>query len=147
MDRDALKDRTKAFALRVMRLVDQLPRSVKGRCIADQLTRSASSVAANYRAACRARSKAEFVSKLSTVVEESDESMLWIELTAEGTSPDAEADQQLVPFLEDSAFPDYGAVGIPARPLVARLLCYSYGGTGSDGAGGPPEGDWADFSP
>ena len=84
MDRTELKERTKAFALRVMRLVDHLPRSVKGRCIADQLMRSASSVAANYRAACRARSKAEFVSKLSTVVEESDESMLWIELIIEG---------------------------------------------------------------
>lgn len=84
MDRNELKDRTKAFALRVMRLVDDLQKSVKGRCIADQLMRSATSVAANYRAACRARSKAEFVSKLSTVVEESDESMLWIELIIEG---------------------------------------------------------------
>jgi four helix bundle protein len=67
-----------------MDLIDHLPRSVKGRCIADQLMRSATSVAANYRAACRARSKAEFVAKLAIVIEEADESLLWLQLVAEG---------------------------------------------------------------
>ena len=60
--------------------IDHLPKSVQGRVIADQIMRSASSVAANYRAACRARSKAEFVAKLSIVVEEADETVLWLEL-------------------------------------------------------------------
>ena len=72
------------MALRVMRLIDNLPRSIQGRVIADQLMRSATSVASNYRAACRARSKAEFVAKLSIVVEEADETVLWLELIIEG---------------------------------------------------------------
>jgi four helix bundle protein len=78
-----LKNRTKAFALRVMNLVDALPKSIKGRAIANQLIRSGTSVAANYRAACRARSKAEFISKIGTVEEEADESALWMELIIE----------------------------------------------------------------
>ncbi len=84
MDQDTLKERCKALTLRVMSLIDHLPRSVQGRVIADQIMRSASSVAANYRAACRARSKAEFVAKLSIVVEEADETVLWLELIRDG---------------------------------------------------------------
>lgn len=80
MNEAELKARTKQFALRAMRLVDALPKSIKGRTIASQLIRSATSVAANYRATCRARSKAEFVAKLGVVVEEADESALWLEL-------------------------------------------------------------------
>ena len=80
MNQEALKERCKVLALRVMSLIDHLPKSVQGRVIADQIMRSASSVAANYRAACRARSKAEFVAKLSIVVEEADETVLWLEL-------------------------------------------------------------------
>ncbi len=83
MKTQELKDRTKAFALRVMNLVEALPNSIKGRAIANQLVRSGTSVAANYRAACRARSKAEFISKIGTVEEEADESALWIELIIE----------------------------------------------------------------
>lgn len=79
-----LKDRTKAFALRIMNLVDALPKSVKGRAVANQLVRSGTSVAANYRAACRARSQAEFISKIGTVEEEADESAFWLELVVEG---------------------------------------------------------------
>jgi four helix bundle protein len=79
MKSQELKNRTKAFALRVMNLVEELPKSIKGRAIANQLTRSGTSVAANYRAACRARSKAEFISKIGTVEEEADESALWME--------------------------------------------------------------------
>ena len=66
-----------------MSLIDHLPKSVQGRVIADQIMRSGTSVAANYRAACRARSKAEFVAKLSIVVEEADETVLWLELIRE----------------------------------------------------------------
>src|SRR5436189_6282997 len=75
-----LKDRTKDFALRVIRLVDALPNSVKGRAIANQIVRSATSVAANYRAACRARSRVEFIAKIGIVEEEADETAFWLEL-------------------------------------------------------------------
>jgi four helix bundle protein len=74
-----LKARTKEFALRVMKLVDALPRTIQGRAIANQIIRSATSVAANYRAACRARSRAEFIAKIG-VVEEADETSFWLEL-------------------------------------------------------------------
>jgi four helix bundle protein len=77
--------RTKQFALRVMKLVGALPKSIQGRAIAGQLMRSGTSVAANYRAACRSRSKAEFVSKLGTVEEEADETAFWLELIIEGS--------------------------------------------------------------
>ncbi|HEY5992491.1 MAG TPA: four helix bundle protein [Candidatus Udaeobacter sp.] len=75
-----LIERTKQFALRVITLVGALPRTIEGRAIASQLMRSGTSVAANYRAACRARSKPEFISKLGTVEEEADESAFWLEL-------------------------------------------------------------------
>jgi len=80
MNKEQLKQRTKDFALRVMTLVDHLPKNRKGRILGDQLLRSATSVAANYRAACRARSTAEFAAKLGNVLEEADESVLWMEL-------------------------------------------------------------------
>lgn len=85
-----LKVRTKAFALRVLRLVDAMPRNQKGRILADQIGRSGTSVAANYRAACRARSRAEFAAKLGIAEEEADESTFWLEMIAEsGTLPAA----------------------------------------------------------
>jgi len=74
-----LKARTKHFALRVMKLVDGIPRTIQGRAIAKQIIRSATSVAANYRAACRARARAEFIAKIG-VIEEADESCFWLEL-------------------------------------------------------------------
>jgi four helix bundle protein len=79
-----LQKRTKQFALRVMKLVDALPNRTSGRVIGGQLCRAGTSVAANYRAACRGRSKAEFISKLGTVEEEADESAFWMELVMEG---------------------------------------------------------------
>ncbi len=78
-----LQARTKAFALRVIKLVDALPGGPAGQVIGRQLLRSATSVGANYRAACRAQSHAEFVAKLSIVVEEADESLYWLELLRE----------------------------------------------------------------
>jgi four helix bundle protein len=75
-----LKARTKQFALRVMKLVDALPRMIQGRAIANQIIRSATSVAANYRAACRARSRTEFITKLGVVEEEADETAFWLKL-------------------------------------------------------------------
>ena len=84
MKKDELKARTKTFALRVMKMIDHLPRGIQGRVIGDQLMRSATSVAANYRATCRARSTAEFIAKLGNVLEEADESAFWLELIVEG---------------------------------------------------------------
>lgn len=75
-----LKDRTKRFAVHAVQLCRELPPTLDGRRIGGQLIDSATSVAANYRAACRARSRAEFIAKLGTVLEESDESLFWIEL-------------------------------------------------------------------
>lgn len=82
MDRKAvaLKDRTKKFALRVMRVVRSLPAGAEGRTVGHQLLRSGTSVAANYRAVCRARSRPEFLAKLAIVIEEADESAFWLEL-------------------------------------------------------------------
>ena len=89
-----LRDRTKAFALRVVRLFRSLPRSGEAQVMGKQLLRSGTSVAANYRAACRARSRAEFLSKLGVVLEEADENVLWIELLVEsGTVKKEKIDQ------------------------------------------------------
>jgi four helix bundle protein len=79
-----LQQRTKRFALRVLVLIDQLPNTIGGRVLANQLAKSATSVGANYRAACRARSRAEFASKLGIVAEEADESLYWLELIRDG---------------------------------------------------------------
>src|SRR5438094_7597326 len=80
MNAAELKQRMKQFALRIMRLVDALPNTPKGRAIASQLVRSGTSVVANYRAACRGRSKAEFIAEVGIVEEEADETALRLEL-------------------------------------------------------------------
>jgi four helix bundle protein len=79
-----LQQRTMGFALRVLKLIEQLPNTIGGRVLANQVARSATSVGANYHAACRARSRAEFASKLGTVAEEADESLYWLELIRDG---------------------------------------------------------------
>ena len=84
MKEDELNQRTKQFALKVIKLVGLLPRSIEGQVIGKQLIRSATSVGANYRAACRSRSKAEFIAKLGIVEEEADETAYWLELIIEG---------------------------------------------------------------
>jgi len=84
MNADDLKKRTKRFALRVLKLVAALPTTVAGRAIGGQLVRSGTSAGSNYRAACRGRSRAEFVAKLGVVEEEADESAFWMELIIEG---------------------------------------------------------------
>lgn len=84
MDNKELKERTKQFALRIIRLVDALPKTMAGRAIGNQIVRSGTSVGANYRAACRGRSKAEFAAKLGTVAEEADETCFWLELIMDG---------------------------------------------------------------
>jgi four helix bundle protein len=84
MNADDLKKRTKQFALRILKLVAALPNTVAGRAIGGQLVRAGTSVGANYRAACRGRSKAEFVAKLGISEEEADESAYWMEVIIEG---------------------------------------------------------------
>ncbi|MGA3327956.1 MAG: four helix bundle protein [Terriglobia bacterium] len=80
---EELKARTKQFAIRIVRVFKSLPKSDEARIIGKQLLRAGTSVAANYRAACRSRSEAEFISKISVVVEEADETAFWIELLIE----------------------------------------------------------------
>jgi four helix bundle protein len=84
MNADDLKSRTKAFALRVLKLAASLPPTVEGKVIKNQLVKAGTSVGANYRAACRGRSRAEFIAKIGIVEEEADESAFWLELIIEG---------------------------------------------------------------
>jgi four helix bundle protein len=80
MNQNDLKQRTKMFALKIIKLVETLPRGRTADVLGNQLLRSGTSVGANYRAACRARSSADFISKMGIVEEEIDESLYWIEL-------------------------------------------------------------------
>ena len=75
-----LKTRTKQFALRVLKIVDALPHSTTARVLGSQIARSSTSVAANYRAVCRAKSRADFLAKLAIVEEEADETDFWLEM-------------------------------------------------------------------
>ncbi len=75
-----LKERTLDFAVRVLKMVDALPKTTAGKTIGSQIARSSTSVAANYRAALRAKSDADFINKITIVLEEADESGFWIEL-------------------------------------------------------------------
>ena len=101
-----LQARTKSFALRVIRMFRSLPKTEESRIPGKQVLRSGTSVAANYRAVCRARSKAEFTAKLGVVVEEADETVFWLELLVEsGIVPEekihslmSEADELLAIF-------------------------------------------------
>ena len=83
MDKVEMKQRTKDFAKEIIRLCRNLPNNREGRLIGDQIFRAGTSVAANYRSACRARSRAEFISRLSVVEEEADETLFWLEIIKE----------------------------------------------------------------
>jgi len=78
-----LQDRTKKFALRVIKLVRELEKDSIGRIIGKQLLRSATSIAANYRGVCRAKSVKDFIAKLAVVIEEADETIFWLEIISE----------------------------------------------------------------
>lgn len=80
---EILKERTKQFALRIIKLFRALPKTEEAKIIGKQILRSGTSVGANYRAVCRARSNAEFIAKLGIVVEEADETVFWMELLTE----------------------------------------------------------------
>lgn len=96
---EELKERSKKFGLRILALVDALPGSVSGRALANQLVRSGTSVGANYRSACRGRSKKEFIAKLGVVVEEADESAYWLELIIDG---ELLSDNKIRPLLDEA---------------------------------------------
>jgi four helix bundle protein len=80
MNADELRARTRAFSLRVVKLVQTLPKNMVADVLGKQVLRSATSIGANYRAACRGQSTAMFIAKLSIVVEEADETVYWLEL-------------------------------------------------------------------
>lgn len=96
-----LQDRTKKFALRIISAFSRLPKLEEARVLGRQFLRSGTSVAANYRAACRARSAADFISKISIVVEETDETLLWLELLVEGKLVRAEKLEPLIAECEE----------------------------------------------
>ncbi|HCX89474.1 MAG: four helix bundle protein [Deltaproteobacteria bacterium CG12_big_fil_rev_8_21_14_0_65_43_10] len=96
MNSQELKDRTKRFALKVIQSVETLPKHQAGNVIGRQLLRSATSVGANYRAACRARSRADFISKMGIVEEEADETIYWLELLVESGLINKEAIEDLI---------------------------------------------------
>ena len=83
LDAQTLRDRTKQFAIRLVRLFRALPRAGDAQIVGKQVLRSGTSAAANYRAACRARSKPEFIAKLCIVVEEMDGTLFWLELMSD----------------------------------------------------------------
>ena len=99
MDKAELLDRTKAFGLRVLTLIDHLPRTTSGRAIGNQLIRSGTSIGANYRAVCRSRSRAEFASKIGVVAEEADETVYWLQLIRDG---DLLSTQQVAALLKEA---------------------------------------------
>jgi four helix bundle protein len=82
-DSEAMKQRTKNFALRILKLYRSLPKTDEARILGRQVLRSGTSIGANYCAACRGRSRAEFVAKLGIVLEEADETVSWLELIRE----------------------------------------------------------------
>ncbi len=83
MNPEAMKDRTKKFAKQIIHLCRKLPKNREGNLIGNQIFRSGTSVASNYRAACRARSRAEFIAKMGIVEEEADETLFWLEVIEE----------------------------------------------------------------
>jgi four helix bundle protein len=83
MNPDELKNRTKKFALNIIKLANDLPKNSVGRIIETQLIKAGTSVGANYRAACRAKSNADFIYKINIVEEEADETQFWLELIIE----------------------------------------------------------------
>ena len=89
MEKAELLIRTKAFSLRILKLVDQMPKTAAGRAISNQLVRSGTAIGGNYRAACRGRSRAEFAAKGGVVAEEADETVYWLELISEGWLPNS----------------------------------------------------------
>ena len=94
-----MKQRTKKFALRALKVVGAMPKNTESKVISYQIAKSGTSVGANYRAACRARSSKEFIAKLGTVLEETDETAFWLEIIIEsGSLPEA----KIKPLLQEA---------------------------------------------
>ena len=124
MTSDELKTRTKRFALSVIRLGEVLPKSKVSDIIYGQLVRAATSIGANYRAACRARSHADFISKIGIVEEESDETQYWLELLADS---DILKREKLSPLIMEAdeltrIFTSSGKTAKSNRPLQKSAL-------------------------
>ena len=117
MTADELKARTKHFALRILKLVGALPKTIEGRAIANQLVRCGTSVAANYRATCRARSRSEFIAKMGVVLEEADETQLWLELIIEGKLLPA---KRVDPLLKETS--ELVAIFVASRKSASKNL-------------------------
>jgi four helix bundle protein len=100
MNEPQMKNRTKDFALRILKMADSLPISRSGNAIANQIVRSSTSVAANYRALCRAKSRADFINKTSIVEEEADESGFWLELIVDAGLMSA---KRVKPLLDEAS--------------------------------------------
>ena len=84
MKAENFRNRTKEFALAIIKFYGELPKKTEVKILGNQLLRSGTSIAANYREACRARSRAEFISKIEICIQEADETQLWLELLKEG---------------------------------------------------------------
>lgn len=95
MNTKELQDKTKNFALRIIKMVEALPDTKAGRVIGNQILRSATSIGANYRSACKARSKADFISKITIVEEEADETAYWLELIIQANLINSKKIEQL----------------------------------------------------
>src|SRR6266540_1951381 len=96
MKHQNLKSRTKQFALQVIKFCESLPKDETSKILGRQLLRSGTSVGANYRAVCRAKSTADFISKFKTILEEADESAYWIELLIDAGKATSEATAALL---------------------------------------------------
>ena len=99
MDAEELKRRTKQFGLRIIQLVEDLPSTKSASVVGNQLLRSGTSVGANYRSACRGRSKLDFISKIGITIEEADESLYWMELLIESGQM---AKETLTPLMKEA---------------------------------------------
>lgn len=117
MDEKELKDRTKQFALEVLRLVERLPTTIVAQTIGRQLVKAGTSVGANSRSACRARSRAEFAAKLGIVEEEADESAFWMEVIIEAGLLERKLVQPLLDEAEEIV-----AIMASSRKSVNRKL-------------------------
>ena len=96
---EALRARTKKFAIRIVKLFRALPRNEEAKIIGRQALRSGTSVCANYRAVCRARSKKEFIARIGVVVEEADETAFWLELLVD---TEIMSPQQMAPLIQEA---------------------------------------------
>jgi four helix bundle protein len=115
MNEAEMKERTRQFALRVLKLADALPKTRSGNAIANQIVRSGTSVAANYRALCRAKSRADFINKTSIAEEEADESCFWLELLVDAGLVKTTRVQQLLKEADELT-----AILVASRKTAAR---------------------------